>query len=33
MHHAGRIRIALHGYNTEEDVTRLLTVLRRVLPG
>lgn len=32
MHHAGRIRIALHGYNTEQDVTRLLEVLRQVLP-
>ena len=23
MHHAGRIRIAIHGYNTSEDVRRL----------
>lgn len=28
MHHAGRIRIAVHGYNTEEDVDRLLEGLR-----
>ncbi|MGD9749342.1 MAG: aminotransferase class V-fold PLP-dependent enzyme, partial [Verrucomicrobiales bacterium] len=28
MHHAGRLRIAVHGYNTEEDVDRLLRVLR-----
>ncbi len=27
MHQAGRIRVALHGYNTEEDVERLLAVL------
>lgn len=27
MHHAGRIRIALHGYNTTGDVVRLLSVL------
>ena len=27
MHHAGRIRVAIHGYNTEEDVDRLLAVL------
>ena len=27
MHHAGRIRIALHGYNTPDDVARLLKVL------
>lgn len=31
MHHAGRIRIALHGYNTEDDVTRLLSVLKQAL--
>ena len=27
MHHAGRIRVAIHGYNTEEDIDRLLAVL------
>jgi selenocysteine lyase/cysteine desulfurase len=27
MHNAGRIRIALHGYNTREDVKRLFEVL------
>jgi selenocysteine lyase/cysteine desulfurase len=27
MHHAGRIRIAIHGYNTSEDVEKLLAVL------
>ncbi len=29
MHHAGRIRIAIHGFNTEDDVDRLLDCLRR----
>jgi selenocysteine lyase/cysteine desulfurase len=24
MHHAGRIRIAVHGYNTREDIRRAL---------
>jgi selenocysteine lyase/cysteine desulfurase len=27
MHHAGRIRIAVHGYNTRDDVIHLLRVL------
>lgn len=27
MHNAGRIRIAVHGYNTAEDIRRFLTVL------
>lgn len=31
MHHAGRIRVALHGYNTLEDVEKLLATLRRTL--
>ena len=31
MHHAGRIRIAVHGYNTEQDVERLLAVLARAI--
>lgn len=31
MHHAGRIRIALHGYNTEADVTALLSAMRQQL--
>jgi len=31
MHHAGRLRIALHGYNTREDVERLLASLWRAL--
>jgi selenocysteine lyase/cysteine desulfurase len=31
MHHAGRIRIAVHGYNTAEDVGRLLDVLAKVV--
>jgi len=30
MHHAGRIRIALHGYNTDEDADRLLECLGKV---
>jgi cysteine desulfurase / selenocysteine lyase len=29
MHHAGRIRLAMHGYNTSEDVKRTLGVLSR----
>ncbi|HSH95293.1 MAG TPA: aminotransferase class V-fold PLP-dependent enzyme [Roseimicrobium sp.] len=31
MHHAGRIRIALHGYNTSDDVAKLLGVLGEAL--
>jgi len=31
MHHAGRIRIAIHGYNTVEDVERLLGAMRGAL--
>jgi len=31
MHHAGRIRVAVHGYNTAEDVERLLGVLRETV--
>lgn len=31
MHHAGRIRIAVHGYNTQEDVDRFLSVLGQTL--
>jgi selenocysteine lyase/cysteine desulfurase len=31
MHHAGRLRIAIHGYNTREDVEQLLASLRRAL--
>jgi selenocysteine lyase/cysteine desulfurase len=31
MHHAGRIRIALHGYNTTDDVKKLLSVLGEAL--
>ncbi len=31
MHQAGRIRVAVHGYNTAEDIDRLLEVLRRTL--
>lgn len=33
MHHAGRIRIALHGYNTTDDVSKLLSVLGEALKG
>lgn len=28
MHHAGRIRLSVHGYNTREDITRALGALR-----
>ena len=31
MHHAGRIRIAVAGYNTPDDVGRLLAVLASVV--
>lgn len=31
MHQAGRMRIALHGYNTQADVERFFTVLDRAL--
>jgi selenocysteine lyase/cysteine desulfurase len=31
MHHAGRIRIAIHGYNTEDDVKHLLATLSQTL--
>ena len=31
MHQAGRIRVAVHGYNTRDDVQRLLGVLRKSL--
>lgn len=31
MHNAGRIRIAIHGYNTEEDVRKFLSVLCDIL--
>jgi selenocysteine lyase/cysteine desulfurase len=27
MHNAGRLRVAVHGYNTRDDVERLLRVL------
>jgi selenocysteine lyase/cysteine desulfurase len=31
MHHAGRIRIAIHGYNTSEDIARLVGVVAATL--
>jgi selenocysteine lyase/cysteine desulfurase len=31
MHNAGRIRIAVHGYNTREDIRRFLQVLGSLL--
>lgn len=31
MHNAGRLRIAVHGYNTEADVERFLRTLHRIL--
>ncbi len=31
MHQAGRMRVAVHGYNTEADVEKLLATLRRAL--
>jgi selenocysteine lyase/cysteine desulfurase len=31
MHHAGRLRIALHGYNTTADVDRFLSEFREAI--
>ena len=31
MHNAGRIRIAVHGYNTQEDIGQFLRVLHTLL--
>ncbi len=31
MSHAGRLRVAIHGYNTEKDVETFLTVLKEAL--
>lgn len=31
MHHAGRLRVALHGYNTDRDVETLLSSLQHAL--
>lgn len=31
MHNAGRLRIAVHGYNSAEDVQRALTILQQVV--
>jgi selenocysteine lyase/cysteine desulfurase len=31
MHQAGRVRVALHGYNTADDVARFLEVLEGAL--
>ena len=31
MSHAGRLRVAIHGYNTAEDIERFLTALRAAL--
>jgi selenocysteine lyase/cysteine desulfurase len=31
MHHAGRIRIAVHGYNTREDIDKFLRILGQQL--
>ncbi len=31
MHHAGRLRVAIHGYNTVDDIERFLTAMRTIL--
>ena len=31
MHHAGRLRMALHVYNTKEDVEKFFEVLKKAL--
>ena len=31
MHHAGRIRVAVHGYNTQEDIGQFLRVIETLL--
>ena len=31
MNHAGRLRMALHGYNTNADVEKFLSVLKGAL--
>ncbi len=31
MHHAGRLRISLHGYNTAQDVDKFLKTLHKIL--
>lgn len=31
MHHAGRLRVAVHGYNTQSDIARLLGTLARMV--
>ena len=33
MHQAGRLRLAVHGYNTEADITHFLSTLDRALHG
>ena len=33
MHQAGRLRVAVHGYNTEADITQFLSTLDRALQG
>lgn len=33
MSHAGRLRIAIHGYNTMSEIEQLVRVLRSLLPG
>jgi selenocysteine lyase/cysteine desulfurase len=33
MHQAGRLRVAVHGYNTEADITHFLSTLDGALQG
>ena len=33
MSHAGRLRVAIHGYNTSEDIEKLLVELHAAVTG
>jgi selenocysteine lyase/cysteine desulfurase len=33
MAHAGRMRVAIHGYNNESDIRRMLASLKEAIPA